>query len=123
MTATMRMVKDLGYSVVLRDQRFCIEPIPTYDDEVLHLVGALKEELIKAQALMKNITDWCGSDRKKWGGCATWCVTIMNSLMGARSGVLCLRGLVIKHRIGMVCIGPVRLMFLSLAGCLTKLVS
>ena len=45
MTATMTMVKDLGYSVVLRDQRFCIEPIPTPDDEVLYLVRELKGEV------------------------------------------------------------------------------
>ena len=67
MSTAMTMVKDLGYSVVLRHKVFCIEPIPTASDEVLHLVGELKDELIKAQVLMKNITDWCGSDRKRWG--------------------------------------------------------
>ena len=67
MSTAMAMMKDLGYSVVLRDQRFCIEPIPNTGDEVLHLVGELKDKLIKAQVLMKNITHWCGSDRKKWG--------------------------------------------------------
>ena len=67
MSTAMTMVKDLGYSVVLRDKVFCIEPIPTASDEVLHLVWALKDELLKAQVLMKNMTGWCGSDRKRWG--------------------------------------------------------
>jgi len=65
-STAMTMVKDLGYSVVLRHKVFCIEPIPPPDDEVLPLVGELKDDLIKAQVLMKNITGWCGSDRKRW---------------------------------------------------------
>ena len=39
MSTQMTMVKDLGYSIIIRDKRFQIEPVPTNDDkEVMHLV-------------------------------------------------------------------------------------
>ena len=68
MSTQMTMVKDLGYSIIIRDKRFQIEPVPTDDDkEVMHLVEQLRDDVIKAHTVMKGITDWCGSDRKKWG--------------------------------------------------------
>ena len=37
------------------------------DEEVMHLVEQLRDGVIKAHSVMKGISDWCGSDRKKWG--------------------------------------------------------
>jgi hypothetical protein len=61
----MTVVKENGYSLVLKDRRFHIQPRGGLE-KLADIVHALKDEMLSALALMDRVTKWADNDSKKW---------------------------------------------------------
>jgi hypothetical protein len=62
----MSVVKEKGYSLILKDRDFHIEP-PDGLNKIGQVLPSLKNEMLSALALMDSIIKWADNDRKKWG--------------------------------------------------------
>ena len=61
----MTVVKENGYSLILKDRDFHIEP-PDGKDKIAQVLSSLKNEMLSALALMDSIITWADNDSKKW---------------------------------------------------------
>jgi hypothetical protein len=61
----MTVVKENGYSLILKDRDFHIDP-PDGFDKLKQVLPSLKNEMLSALALMDSIITWADNDSKKW---------------------------------------------------------
>ena len=62
----MTVVKENGYSFILKDHDFHIHP-PDGLEKIAEVVHSLKDEMLSALKLMDRVITWANNDRKKWG--------------------------------------------------------
>ena len=65
-TQAMTVVKDNGYSLILKDGDFHIDP-PDGLEKIAQVVQSLKDEMLLVLALMDSVIEWADNDSKKWG--------------------------------------------------------
>ena len=61
----MTVVKDNGYSLILKGGDFHIDP-PDGLEKIAQVVHSLKGEMLSALALMDSVIKWADNDSKKW---------------------------------------------------------
>jgi len=59
-------IKDNGYSILLRDGEFYIDPADNNAANIMLLASQLKDEFVAARSLMYRAYDVAGDDRKIW---------------------------------------------------------
>ena len=62
----MSVVKEKGYSLILKDRDFHIDP-PDGLDKIAQVLPSLKNEMLLALALMDGVIQWANNDSKRWG--------------------------------------------------------
>jgi len=62
----MTVVKENGYSLILKDRDFHIDP-PDGLDKIAQVLPSLKNEMLLALALMDGVIQWANNDSKRWG--------------------------------------------------------
>ena len=62
----MTVVKERGYSFILKDHDFHIDP-PDGLEKIAEVLPSLKDEMLSALELMDRVTTWANNDSKKWG--------------------------------------------------------
>jgi hypothetical protein len=62
----MTVVKENGYSFILKDHDFHIDP-PDGLEKIAEVVHSLKDEMLSALELTGRVTNWANNDSKKWG--------------------------------------------------------
>ena len=61
----MAVLKENGYSLILKDRDFHIDP-PDGLDKIALVLPLLKDEMLSALALMDSVIKWADNDSKKW---------------------------------------------------------
>jgi hypothetical protein len=61
----MTVVKENGYSLILKDRDFHIDP-PDGLDKIKQVLPSLKNEMLSALALMDSVIQWANDDSKRW---------------------------------------------------------
>ena len=62
----MTVVKENGYSLILKDRGFYIDP-PDGLEKIADALNSLKDEMLLAKALMDRAITWADNDIKQWG--------------------------------------------------------